>query len=325
MSIILLVSAAFAQGVVWEAPEPVFEPVGAFDFVVQLGQEGDRPMPGHYTGGRGADWAVWRDSAAAYVLLPNDGGKEQTVPVGKPGDHPVPGDYDGDGRDDCATWNPSSHVWTIVDAVTGKETTFDWGFDGDVPVPADYDGDGITDPATWRPIWTGSEDMSWWVLLSSAGFQSYTIEVQGKSYDTPVPRDVYVSGDDYVTAPTRWKYDPYGAPGWTGVTSSPVKFSIAHPIAYEPPADSVAAAIPIRANSCGDFTMYFETGSVAGLMYFVTDLPGQPWPKFVQWGQPGDVPVVADYSGDGVPDYAVYRPGTAEWFIRSGMGPCTIP
>ena len=39
------------------------------------------------------------------------------------------------------------------------------------------------------------------------------------------------------------------------------------------------------------------------------------------WGAPGDVPVAADYDGDGKADPAIYRPTTGGWWIlKSGTG-----
>jgi hypothetical protein len=44
--------------------------------------------------------------------------------------------------------------------------------------------------------------------------------------------------------------------------------------------------------------------------------PGATLPGVFQWGLPGDLPLTADFDGDGRADIAVYRPSTGEWFIR---------
>ena len=37
------------------------------------------------------------------------------------------------------------------------------------------------------------------------------------------------------------------------------------------------------------------------------------------WGVSGDVPVPADYDGDGVTDVAIYRPAFGHWFILNSI------
>jgi len=63
----------------------------------------------------------------------------------------VQGDFDGDSRLDYAFWRPTTGVWFVYQSSTGQLITQQWGLVDDVPVPGDYDADGRTDFAVWRP------------------------------------------------------------------------------------------------------------------------------------------------------------------------------
>lgn len=46
------------------------------------------------------------------------------------------------------------------------------------------------------------------------------------------------------------------------------------------------------------------------------------WSRVLQqWGAPGDIPVPGDYDGDGITDFAIWRPSTGDWWVmRSSDG-----
>ncbi|CAG0937598.1 Large cysteine-rich periplasmic protein OmcB [Thermoflexales bacterium] len=83
-----------------------------------------------------------------------------------------------------------------------------------------------------------------------------------------------------------------------------------------------AGDIPVAADYNGDgFTDYAVFSPEKGAWYLVfnngfgdADVP--PTPIKVEFGQDGDIPVPADYNGDGLVDIAVFRPDDGSWLIR---------
>jgi GH25 family lysozyme M1 (1,4-beta-N-acetylmuramidase) len=47
---------------------------------------------------------------------------------------------------------------------------------------------------------------------------------------------------------------------------------------------------------------------------------GGGWLSGLQWGLPGDVPLVGDYNGDHRDDYTVWRPSSATWWVKYSAG-----
>jgi len=50
-------------------------------------------------------------------------------------------------------------------------------------------------------------------------------------------------------------------------------------------------------------------------VWYIRDAAGGTTSQ-IQWGRDGDVPVAADYNGDGRVDIAVYRPSTGRWMVK---------
>jgi hypothetical protein len=106
---------------------------------VQLGVEGDIPVPGDFDGDGKADISVWRPNLGVWLLIKSGGDATEPVPVGLAGDVPVVGDYDGDRKDDLALWRASDGQWLILpssgERLTAGEpgTGLIFGIAGDLP------------------------------------------------------------------------------------------------------------------------------------------------------------------------------------------------
>ncbi len=252
-----------------------------------------------------ADLAIWRPSEGNWWIAKSTGGTT-TRQWGVNGDVPVPGDYDGDGKIDLAVWRASEGgKWYVVLSSGAEYPDIRWGIRGDIPVPGDYDGDGKSDPAVWRP-----SNSTWYIIQSSNGFQR--VSQWGAVGDIPLE----MNGCPAVWRPSNgtWYVD-CGGPEFRNEKQ------------WGKPGD-----VPIPGDYDGDGTLDYavwrwetlppknsvDTISNNTINLGVTSVhiiksSDPEHPISVSWGLPGEVPVPADYDGDGKTDLAGWYDG--KWMI----------
>jgi uncharacterized delta-60 repeat protein len=149
-----------------------------------LGADGDIPLPSDFDGDGRDDYIVYRPGDFTWYRAGSTSNFDSNIQFGAAGDKPLIGDFDGDGKTDVAIYRPSTGEWWWQSSVDNGQRATRWGIETDIPSPGDYDGDGRTDFAVYRP----GEGL-WYILNSSSGNTTYTIQRFGVAEDKPVPAD----------------------------------------------------------------------------------------------------------------------------------------
>ncbi|CAN5267732.1 hypothetical protein BH10ACI1_BH10ACI1_00840 [soil metagenome] len=250
----------------------------------------------------------------------NSAGGTNTSLFGLNGDIPTQGDYTGDGQTDVSTYRPSTSTLYYSTSQASPQTNVTyvpWGASGDVPVPGDYDKDGKTDVAVWRP-----SDGFWYVLRSSTNTALFF--KWGQSGDTPVVGDYDgdLINDFAVVRPVSGNYQ------WNVVLSNfNYGFALGCPSTVPFCGNTPLFGLTSDRIVSGDFDGDARTDLAIfrpsdGNWYFrrsstVTASGGLGTLGVFQWGLNGDIPQPADYDGDKLTDFAVFRPSNGTWYISN--------
>jgi hypothetical protein len=189
---------------------------------------------------------------------------------------------------DGSPWQPVPPKTPINTWYIRGQTTQQWGVLGDLPIPADYNGDKKADLAIYRP-----SDGTWRI-------RGQTTQQWGVLGDLPIPADY--NGDKKADVAIFRS------------SSSEVKTKIfgIQKTAYGGSNNFVLPAGDF--NGDGKFSaiaVWHDSG--AGYLWNTSD---GGYSSQTTWGVAGDIPVPADYNGDGKTDFAIYRPSDGTWRIR---------
>jgi len=260
--------------------------------------------------------------------------------------HPL-NDMDGDdisdlvvfsAADPTATWRAYSmdgfdSPTQRVTGHPGRGSVWRFGPSRSIPVQGDYNGDGVLDMATFLSAKDTDDVYSLWHVSYSESLNSHlnkTIGQETKTYQWGIGDPMKAAPGDYdgdgITdiavyyPPSSTWYIAFSAQGLNLTKASLHMPGFGAQVNW-----GRLGSYPIGGDYDGDrredLALWFEPEDEKGLglwqVYYLPDKSGnQKESRIIQFGHRGDIPMPADYNGDGTTDLAVYRPAKGEWIIR---------